>query len=652
MAPSVVRQQYGPMRREDVPVIRTAPAMSTTRRDVSMAMLGVLLVAAIVWFALATLVRREDTLPADPAEAAERFAQAWMAQDLEAIEAVLVRPGGTALREAIAAFDQLDAGPLRVTVGDVTTSEDGAATVALLPELDLPGVGTWAWTTQLQLQRSRDVWRVAFGPESLHPALEVELSFAVRIQPAARSPILYADGTPLSQSGDAVTIGVHPSEVPSVERLAEALASLVPEAVAPLEKLFARPDLETDWFHPLRTVPEGRLAGIHDRVASLPGVLLRTATGRLAAAPGSARHLLGSVVPASADQAKQRGVAVGTPIGLGGLEELFDARLRHDEATEIVTIERDGDQRAVVATFSDEVADPVQVSLDPLVQQAIENALVGRSELAAVVAVAPDGAILGSAARPLTGYNRAFEGAYAPGAAVWPVTLLAAVASGVDGDDTVACPASTRVGGQRFDNATGLDLGDVLVIDAVASGCRTSFAQLAGKLDRPALQDLVVRFGFGLAPTGLRTWATPQWPPARDVGELAAAGVGQALLLAPVVHLASVAAAFVDGRWELPWLLPEDREVQVQVDALPFGPLDEAKAILQAAGRVADLPNGVGMVAGEGSSAEGDLAWASLVLPDMGVVVLVEQDDRAAAVAIAKRFVAELATLRSSAGDG
>ncbi len=611
--------------------------------------LGLLLVLAYLTFG-----NREDPPPPDPASAAQEFAEAWIAGDRDALVQLLVRRPGRDLDEALSAFDDLEVTGFRVEIGEVTDGVDGIAIVRILPSMDLgtvdgATVGTWSWETDLQMQRSRSTWRVAWAFDSFHPALAKGVHFELRQSVADRASILAFDGTPLTATGALVTVGIEPRKVFDAERLGASLSTLLPEAVDELAETMARPDLQPTWFYPLATVPSSRLDTIRDRVAALPGILLREADGRVASGSSFARHLLGRVTPASAEEAAAAGVEPGTGIGRGGLEELYDAQLQGGPITEILAVEPDGDVRGTVAVFSATRTEAVVTTLDALAQEAVENAMTGRSDRSAIVLVGGDGSLLASAARPLGGYNRAFAGAYPPGAAAWPITLYAAIRdSGVDASDRVSCPGETRVGGVRFDNLGGFELGDVGLDIAVSEGCRTTVAQLAGALDAGVLESLASDLGFGTTPDLLLESAASAWPGAKDTAERAAAGVGQAKVTSSLAHLASVASAFGDGSWQPVHLLPRPDPDEGHV--LQNAAWQEARALFMAAGARNNLPAGTGVVSGESTSAEGRLAWAVIMRDGLGGVVLVEQGTRQQALELARRTLAELDTLRAAAG--
>jgi cell division protein FtsI/penicillin-binding protein 2 len=105
---------------------------------------------------------------------------------------------------------------------------------------------------------------------------------------------------------------------------------------------------------------------------------------------------------------------------------------------------------------------------------------------------------------------------------------------------------------------------------AFADSCNTAMIGAAGGLPESALADAAASFGFGadysLGPTTLGG----SFPaPATEV-ERAAAAIGQAQVTASPLHMATVAAAVLDGTWRTPVLLPDEAGDR------PTRPLDPA----------------------------------------------------------------------------
>jgi cell division protein FtsI/penicillin-binding protein 2 len=243
---------------------------------------------------------------------------------------------------------------------------------------------------------------------------------------------------------------------------------------------------------------------------------------------------------------------------------VLEDRLTGSRIVRVRVRQADGDLDELLYEHQDDPSEPVRTTLDLDVQTAIENALRSTDGSVAVVAVDPaTGGVLGSASRPLDGFNRAFEGRYPPGSTFKVVTTTALLAAGVvEPETTVACPAETIVGGLRVRNAGGLDLGEVPFSTAFARSCNTSFAAAAEQLSDDDLARAASAFGFateGEEPA--LELALPafggSFPAPADLAERAAASFGQARVEASALELAAVSAAVLDGTWRTPRLLAD-----------------------------------------------------------------------------------------------
>jgi len=584
--------------------------------------------------------------PPPPEAAALAWASAWNAGDAEAMGAVLDTTVG--LTQAVALFEPLDPTTVDVRVTGVVAGEhDGLATATFSVNMLLRDAGDWSWSTSGQLQRSRGTWRLNWDSTLLHPALTRDVRLERRDVTVPRAPILARDGRALTSQGDLIVVGIEPRRISDLGRLRARLAELLPEAVSKLDETMAREDLVETWFYPLVTVPELRIADIEVQVDGLPGIILRTEEGRVAADDDFAVHTLGRVGPASQEQADARGLQPGDEVGRSGLEAVYDAQLRGGSATEVVAIEPDGDVRAVLAVLGPGAGHPLATSLDVDVQLAIERSLRGVQDRVAIVAVdSIDGGLLGVASRPTIGYHRALAGRYPPGGAGWAVTLLAAIEAGYVADRTVECPDVAVVGGVRFSNPDGLGRGMLSLEDAIAAECRATVAGLARHLEDADLREWAGALGLVGTPGLALEVATAQWPASGDLAELAAASVGQGRVLATPLHLASAAAAIQGGEWHAPWLVEADRDASPPL-VLRSATAAELRRIMATTATAAGLPPGAGALVGQSVGPEGDLAWTLVTSEGIGAVVLVEGGRTADAVRLADRFLDELAALRT-----
>ena len=533
---------------------------------------ALVLVAGVAVGAGYVLTTQEEVDPeAEVRAVAERYATAWESWDTTAMAAEV--------REPPASFEPLHTQFVEALAPESTTVTPGAVSVAeqeaqveVSVAVTLPRADTWEWTTELTLQRAGGVWAVVWEPGSLHPEARASRRFDVVIEDLGRAPLLAHDGVALTSPGTIYEIGIEPQRIDDPDELVARFRALLPEGVAPLERLLARDDLVPDWYYPVVTVREDRFEQVWNQLRQEPGVLRKTSEGRVGTDDGFALHVLGRVEELTEETAAERGPTyeAGDVVGSYGLELAFDDRLTGSPRTQVVVRREGGDVAAVLHEYQGDPSEPVTTTLDADVQQAIENALVGATEPAAMVAIDPaTGGIRGSASRPVAGYNRAWEGRYPPGSSFKIVTATAVLDGPTTVDDTVSCPGDTIVGGLRITNAGDLALGEVPFEEAFARSCNTTFAELAADLDDGALGEAAAAFGFGA------DYALPlasfgaSFPEPTDLAERAAAAFGQARVEASPLHMASVAAAVASGTWRSPTIEAGTEPVAEQ--ALPQG---------------------------------------------------------------------------------
>lgn len=287
--------------------------------------------------------------------------------------------------------------------------------------------------------------------------------------------------------------------------------------------------------------------------------------------PGSVRQLVGALEPITEEQLEQLGspYAEGDIVGQSGLQRQYERRLAGTPTVtiDVTTGQDDGDdtgdadgaredEARTIGKVGGRQGEPVQTTLDPKVQAAASDALGDQQKPTALVAVRPaTGEVLAVANKP-GGFDRALLGRYPPGSTFKVVTAAALLGDGVSPDAEVACPATTSVGGRAFRNYEGHGYGTVSFHEAFAQSCNTTFVNLAAeRLGGTQLAETARDFGFGARFAAGIPAAGGRFPTPQDDAELAAAGIGQARVLASPLHMATVAAAVADGTWRPPRLV-------------------------------------------------------------------------------------------------
>lgn len=349
-------------------------------------------------------------------------------------------------------------------------------------------------------------------------------------EPALRGRILAADGTPLAANAPVTVVTVDPGVLLEAEDEGRALIEEVAaELDLPVEALWGRTRLcgtpgappapscfSGSPYQPIPIAydvdPESAL-GVMERPEAFPGVAAATRPVRdYPSRDVNAAHVLGYLGRPTQQEVETRdGVSAEDLVGRAGLEQTYDAELRGDPARSTVTV----DPRGVVSGQLDQ-HDPrtghdlvthLDLGLQAHVETVLEDTVTTArrdgwpaDSAAAVVLDVRTGGVVASASYPsydpevwttgvtqaqfeeLTGpdgdgplLNRVVADTFPPASTFKVVSLPAALATGVDPDQTYACPGSVSIGGQRFTNYESRAHGPLSIQRIMEVSCDTAF---------------------------------------------------------------------------------------------------------------------------------------------------------------------------------
>jgi cell division protein FtsI/penicillin-binding protein 2 len=494
-------------------------------------------------------------------------------------------------------------GTLRVT------SQHGA-TAQFRASWSVPGMSApWAYQGTLQLTRNGGGWTVAWTPSALHPGLAAGQHLLARRTQPPRAQLEDAAGRPLFTETPVVYVGIEPSRVKNLNSLAAALAvTLHISAVDIISSVKRAPS--KDAFVDVITLRKPAYDAVRSIIHPLPGTVFRTGTELLGPTSRFAQPLLGHVGTATADivKASSGRVGDGDRTGLDGLQRVFDAQLSGSPGIGIYAAGPDGTAvRKLASLGAPKPGTPVQLTLDPAVQTAADDALRSVPQSAAIVAVQPStGRILAVANSASTPGDIALAGQYPPGSSYKIVTAEAALAGGrLTANTPEPCPGTKTVDGRVFVNDDRFDLGTVPLRTAFAMSCNTTFMTLGLALPRTALGAAAGQLGLG-AP-----WRLPvesfsgSVPPPSGLTERAADAIGQGRVLVSPLAMAEAAGAVESGRPIAPSLV-----VGHQAQPGPLLPQRTAATLRDlmratvTSGRATELSDLPGEVAGKTGTAE------------------------------------------------
>lgn len=281
-------------------------------------------------------------------------------------------------------------------------------------------------------------------------------------------------------------------------------------------------------------------------------ILARDGTA-LAEGPAEAReHPLGGAAidvagetglaePEDLEALARQGFPPDTPVGVSGLERVFNRRLAGKPGGSLLAVADSGGATRTLARSEPRPGAPLKTTVDPDVQVAAVSALAGRlGGIAALDTRSGD-------VRALAG--QAFSAPQPPGSTFKMVTTVAALQEGVVSlDDYFPIVNGVNVGGRFINNANGEYCGGTFR-EAFAHSCNADFAPLGPKIGNDALVAAAERFGFNSPPSLyaaelVRELDPPESTIPAEIGaeiDLGVTAIGQGEVLATPLSMASVA---------------------------------------------------------------------------------------------------------------
>ena len=539
-----------------------------------------------------------------PQSALHGYLTAWSRGDWAAMRKLVAMPPATFTAANAGAFTALGVRTASFSAGRV--SEKGSRAQARVTQsFALPRVGPWRTATTVHLVQRNGVWKVAWTPAAINPALHgAERLTTVKDWPP-RAGITGAGGAPLIAAAHLVNVGVVGSRIKNAKQVSADLigaGATAAEAEAALAQAKAHPT----FFEPVFQVSEARFAQLKaqpgpSNVYAVPGTQFEQVSARSALTAQLAAHLVGTVGPITAEQLKALGPPydASSQVGQTGLEYAAERQLAGTPTTKVIVETPGGMVVRTLASFPGHPGRPLATSLDPRVQRAAEAALAGVHKTVAMVAIrASTGQVLAVVSDPVSvAYNQALQGAYPPGSTFKVLTSSALIQKGLSPSSAASCPPSLTVNGEVFHNAEG-DQPVSTLDQAFTESCNTAFIGLATAHlrapDFPAVADL---FGLGRTPHLGLTAFDANVPAPSGQADLAASAIGQGRVTFSPLGMATVAAAIDSASVRAPRLVtgaPDDKIAPAPLPGAVTGALRLMMGQVVASGTAAGtgLPSG------------------------------------------------------------
>ena len=509
----------------------------------------------------------------------------------------------------------------------------------------------WNYTTTANLSRAEDeTWHVTWTPALFAPGLTTTEKLALVTVAAKRGDIVGAGSTALMTERDTAQVGIDKTKVGADQQAAAATALAQLAGSDPAAYATAVTSAGARAFVPLITVraDDPLLTSQRAAVDAIPGAVRVPGKSVIGPSPNFARSILGTVGVATAELiAKSSGaLKPGDVVGLSGLEQRYDARLRGTPGRTIQAVGTDSaGKKTSRDLFTSPAVDgkPLVVTLDTTAQTVAEAVLQGgpADTPTSLIAIRPStGEILAAANGPGSkGLAVGTTGQAAPGSTFKIITALALLRAGLTLDSPVQCTPTVTVGGRSFKNYNDYPadkIGTIPLKTAFANSCNTAFISNQDKVSQADLASAAAALGVGVdLDLGFPAYLGSVPTTATDT-EHAASMIGQAKILVAPMDMATAIASAVQGSVVRPRLI--DDNPAVAAFPTPEKPLQpaEAQALQAMLGAVVSEGSGAllasdGVTAAKTGTAEYGTAnpplthaWMVAAKGDLAVAVYVE----------------------------
>jgi penicillin-binding protein 2 len=415
--------------------------------------------------------------------------------------------------------------------------------------------------------------------------------------PADRGNILDRKGTLLAANRLARSVYLRPREQ-SKEAWTETAKRLAPILKIPAEEILEK--LKQTGFRsamPVRVSRDLSLTAfitLAENAATFPGLEIRGESSRYYPNGNLAAHVLGYISEVTEKDLKAHpDYSMGMLVGQMGVERLANSKLQGVWGGQLIEVNATGRQMNSLGLKPPISGQSIQLTLDSNLQKTAEKAL-GNRRGAVVVLDIKTGAVLALVSGPTFDpnlftrriskqewqqlqsqenpfLNRALQG-YPPGSTFKVVTAIAGIQSGkFSPDSTLMTYPSINLGGHLF-HEHGQSQGVIGFRDALAFSSNTFFYQVGLTAGPEHIAKWGRKFGIGDAVNvGLKGGGYGMIPTPDQKeklfkepwygGDTVSMSIGQGLVQATPLELATIYAAIANGGWRVqPHLLTDDHQ--------------------------------------------------------------------------------------------
>lgn len=294
----------------------------------------------------------------------------------------------------------------KITPTLTNITEDGAtATAQFHVKYETALLGNLEQDNVFSLVREQGKWGIIWSPRLIFKELEGNNRLKLLVTRSTRGNVYDRTGAPIAIGVKAITVNLWPAEMRRNKSEADVLAALEPVlgmSQADIQKRYAGQNAE--WKIPIQTVSQD-VAQQNADALSLPGIVLEELDTRQYPLGAAAGHVAGYVGEITADELGdlyQQGYREGETFGRAGLEQLGEKYLSGGRGGQLVALDSDGAQVAVIAERQTQQSQSIYATIDGELQKYISG-LMGTKRGSVIVMDVHNGNLLSMYSNP--GYD-------------------------------------------------------------------------------------------------------------------------------------------------------------------------------------------------------------------------------------------------------
>lgn len=417
---------------------------------------------------------------------------------------------------------------------------------------------------------------------------------------AKRGSIIDRNKQLLAGEGDVSSVGIVPgklgeNKVADIERIAE-LLGINAESI---NKELSASWVKDDSFVPIKKVSKNATE-LKNQLLEIPGVKIKTSTGRTYPLGEATAHLIGYVQNITAEELEEnrgKGYTSNSVIGKAGLEKQYEERLKGKDGVEIYIEDAEGNRKTDIAKIEVQNGEQIKLTIDSTIQTKLYNELKDNEgffvvmhpktgELLALVSTPsyePSDFVLGMSAEKWNSIKEderkpmlaRYQQSYCPGSTFKPITgAIGLSTNSLSTEDTFSYSGLSwkKDGWGEYDITTLTAYnGPKNLKNALIYSDNIYFAQAALQIGKQNLTNGLKKIKFGENIEFMLALAKSQYANGDEIPNekvLADSGYGQGEILVNPIHMASIYSAFAnDGNMIKPYLeLKENNQVEYLVE--------------------------------------------------------------------------------------